>query len=698
MQSDRNNLGAGGDKAVANTYKDVALSVSEDELPSWNKSAVAGLGTLVLLILQSPNRGKQLSAKTGLISAVLSGLLYHVYPRLRLWFALRSRAAALKVLAKKARERRDARREKFKITVLMKDAEVEARICSLTARQLLNSMRSGEYSCEQVVTAFCSRALRTTLITNNVTVEPYDNAIHQAREVDKMRAKPGHDVAKEPPLLGLPFSVKDHMDVAGFDSTAGAAVKTFCPASKDSALVALLKRAGAIPFAKTNIPQSLMINESVNNIYGRALNPWNLERTVGGSSGGEGGLIGADASPFGIGSDIGGSIRGPAIYCGITGLKTSPGRLSKVGCSGARWKGRDGQEAIKSVVGPMGRTVDDLVLMMKAWLVQAQRDEFDFSVEPKPQFDDSEFTSKRKLRVGFVDYDDFFPPCASSQRAVREAVEILRSQGHEIIHLNTANSVESDKPYGTQLSPETDPELHPDNPALPGIGDICGLYFRLIGADGQMRTMRKGIQGEAMMQEYLFQYRASSLIPDWLRPGLAWILRSLKGERFVRSAILAPRSHTTGYQYWETIADRVAYRKRFDDVWRAHSLDVLISIGMPYPAHKHSQFSKVIGGNSWMFWANCLEYCSGSVPVSVVTPEEAKGAYDAGKWKGDAWANATNDTIQGSEGLPVGCQILAPPGKEELVLRVMQEVESGACFREKYAPMGMGKSVPTARL
>ena len=261
--------------------------------------------------------------------------------------------------------------------------------------------------------------------------------------------------------------------------------------------------------------------------------------------------------------------------------------------------------------------------------------------------------------------------------------------GHHVVP-RTANGDGANQPYGVSLSPETDPALHPDDAALPGGGDILGLYARQIGADGQMRTMRKGIQGEALMPEYQFQYRMSSLIPDWLRPGLAWALRGVFGERYTRLGILTPRSHTTGYQLWESVADRVAYRDRFDAVWRARKLDALVSIGMPYPAHKHSMFSKVIAGNSWMMWANCLEYVSGAVPVSVVTEQEANDfdSYDSGPYKGDPWDKAVR-VAAGSAGLPVGCQILAPPGKEELVLRVMRRWRRAPTFAN-HAPKGMG--------
>ncbi len=681
---------------------------AEDALPTWPSALAAALAALAAARAAGVDPGGAaargvlgpaaraaalLGLPPGTAALAALALLWWLAPRLRARLAARARRAGLAALARKARARRDDRRARLRPGLLMDDPAAEAAVCARTAAALLAAMRGGELTCEQVVRAFCSRALRTTAVTNNVTSEAYDEAMDAARAVDARRARPGHDVSAEPPLLGLPFSVKDHMDLRGFDSTAGAAVKTFCPAAKDSALVALLRRAGAIPFVKTNVPQSLMINESVNNVFGRSLNPWNLARTVGGSSGGEGGLIGADASPCGIGSDIGGSIRTPCLYNGICGLKTSPGRLTKVGNSGARWRGRNGQEAVKSVVGPMGREVNDLVLLMRAWLVPAQRDEFDFDLrEVAPRFDEAEYASTRALRIGVVENDEFFPACASSRRAVREAADALRAQGHDVVVLRTANSEGAARPYGTRLSPETNPDgggRGEDGPALPGIGDIFGLYARLIQADGGMQAMRGGIEGEALMPEYQFQYRMSTLIPDWLRPAVARVLRGVAGERFTRLGVLTPRSTTSGWQYWESIADRVKYRARFDAVWRAHELDALVTVGMPYPAHKHSMFSKVIAGNAWMFWANCLEYVSGVVPVSVVTAEEEGYGYDAGRHKGDPWAKAAAETMKGSAGLPVGVQILAPPGKEELVLRVMGEVERAVRFREQHAPQGI---------
>lgn len=101
----------------------------------------------------------------------------------------------------------------------------------------------------------------------------------------------------------------------------------------------LLRDAGAIPFVRSNVPQALMLPETDNNVWGRTSNPWDVSRSVGGSSGGEGGLIAFGASPLGIGTDIGGSIRNPAHVCGIVGLKPTPHRISHQGvyCVTGSW-------------------------------------------------------------------------------------------------------------------------------------------------------------------------------------------------------------------------------------------------------------------------------------------------------------------------------------------------------------------------
>src|ERR1039458_888678 len=163
------------------------------------------------------------------------------------------------------------------------------------------------------------------------------------------------------PLHGVPFSTKDSMELAGTVCTAGTVGRSGAAAStEDAALVARLRRAGGIPIAKTNLPDLLFAFESDNLLFGRTNNPYDLSRTSGGSSGGEAALIAACGSPLGLGSDAAGSVRLPAAFCGIAGIKPTSGRLPRTG----HFPPAGGWIEALWQIGPMARHVEDLCTMM----------------------------------------------------------------------------------------------------------------------------------------------------------------------------------------------------------------------------------------------------------------------------------------------------------------------------------------------
>src|SRR5438445_557141 len=133
------------------------------------------------------------------------------------------------------------------------------------------------------------------------------------------------------PLYGVPVTVKDSFDIAGLPTRCGSRLRSPTPAAQDSTVVARLRAAGATILGKTNTPELLASYETDNYITGRSNNPWDVERTPGGSSGGEAAAIASCCSPGGVGSDGGGSIRVPAHFCGLAGLKPTPGRISMIG-------------------------------------------------------------------------------------------------------------------------------------------------------------------------------------------------------------------------------------------------------------------------------------------------------------------------------------------------------------------------------
>jgi Asp-tRNA(Asn)/Glu-tRNA(Gln) amidotransferase A subunit family amidase len=234
-------------------------------------------------------------------------------------------------------------------------------VVQLSAVGLLDMIRLGHLSCVYVMRCFIARAMAAGGALGCNAGENFEAALAEAVEADRDRAAG----RLRGPLHGLPVSIKDQFDMAGFDSTLGLACRVGSPAREDAVLVRALRAAGAIPFVRTAVPQLLMAPETFS-FWGVALNPWDLNRTAGGSSGGEAALLAARGSPVGIGTDVAGSIRIPAAYCGVCGFKPTNGRLSMRGVAVARRERANGQKEIIPSAGPMGRCVADLELVMRA--------------------------------------------------------------------------------------------------------------------------------------------------------------------------------------------------------------------------------------------------------------------------------------------------------------------------------------------
>ena len=163
------------------------------------------------------------------------------------------------------------------------------------------------------------------------------------------------------PLCGVPFSIKDSIEIAGSVCTAGTVGRRdAAPSTEDATLVARLRQAGAIPIARTNLPDLLFAFESDNLMFGATCNPYDSGRTSGGSSGGEAALIASCGSPFGLGSDAAGSVRLPAAFCGIATIKPTSGRLPRTG----HFPPAGGWIEALWQIGPMARYVEDLCTVM----------------------------------------------------------------------------------------------------------------------------------------------------------------------------------------------------------------------------------------------------------------------------------------------------------------------------------------------
>lgn len=233
------------------------------------------------------------------------------------------------------------------------------------------------------------------------------------------------------PLHGVPISIKSSIDVAGLPCECGSFLRKGNIPSEDAPLVKRLRAAGAIILGNTNVPEFLMAYETNNLLYGRTNNPWDLSRTPGGSSGGEAAAIAAGCAAGGVGSDGGGSIRIPAHYSGICGLKPTPGRIPSTG----HFPASAGPFAQLGVVGPMARTIRDVERLFE---VMAGPDPGDPASAPVPlrRWSEEEI---RKLGVAYFVDDDATPVTSETAAAVRAAAEALRAEGFHVAEWRPQN-------------------------------------------------------------------------------------------------------------------------------------------------------------------------------------------------------------------------------------------------------------------
>ena len=226
------------------------------------------------------------------------------------------------------------------------------------------------------------------------------------------------------PLHGVPISIKSSIDVAGFPCECGTRLRKGNIPAVDAPLVARLRKAGAVILGNTNVPEFLMAYETDNLLYGRTNSPWDTARTPGGSSGGEAAAIAAGCSAGGVGSDGGGSIRIPAHFSGICGLKPTPGRVPSTG----HYPGSAGPFSFLGVIGPMARTIGGVTRLFE---VMAGADIGDPAAAPVPlrRPDEEEI---RKLRVAYFEDDGVTPVTLETAAAVGRAAEALRSEGFQV--------------------------------------------------------------------------------------------------------------------------------------------------------------------------------------------------------------------------------------------------------------------------
>lgn len=435
-------------------------------------------------------------------------------------------------------------------------APEDALILNTDPIDLLSYMACAKLSAVTVAGAYLRAAVIAQILTNCVTELLPKEALATAEKLDDYLKAHGKPMG---PLHGLPVSIKEMVGLKGKNCHFGVSAKIDNVLPDDATIVKVLYAAGANPHCRTTGPQFLMSLESESPLHGLTYNPHNRELTSGGSSSGEGAIIGLGASVLGLGTDIGGSIRGPAACSGIYGFRPSAGRVPIAGCDHPM----HGNDSIDGVIGPMTSSSKLLELFMKVmsdaetWRYDPVTERSVWNVDP---------FYKKKLRVGYYADDGYVTPHPPVLRAVNEYIEKIR-----------------------HASLDVEVELVPFKPYSPADNwrIITSLYF----PDGG----------------------------NWLREQLDRVGEPDTEHMKMIAFENANCRHVSIDELWKLHDERDSFKWNLRREWNEAGLDLLIAPALPGAAFRFGT-SNYWGYTS--YW-NLVDYASLSIPFSSVLPSDA---------------------------------------------------------------------------
>ncbi|KDQ63721.1 hypothetical protein JAAARDRAFT_120627 [Jaapia argillacea MUCL 33604] len=484
---------------------------------------------------------------------------------------------------------------------------------------LLSNVASSKWTSLDVTRAFCKRAAIAHQLTNCLTEIFFEPALESAAKLDDHLKRTGTPLG---PLHGLPVSLKDQYCVKGVETSMGYASWLGVIAEDDAAMVKILRDSGAIPYVRTNVPQTLMWTETHNNVFGRTVNPYNRSLTPGGSSGGEAALLAMRGSILGIGTDVGGSSRVPAHFCGIYGFKPSYHRLPTAGMVNSL----EGQDSIATCVGPLSTSLSGIKVLMKASL-----DSRPWNLDPyvirKPWDEDAyalkEHGEGKSLCFGIMYDDETLEPHPPVKRALEMTKKAVEAAGHSVIEW---------KPYKNA-------EIYAVTRSI-WLADGGADYKSAISASGE--PMINSMKPDADPSE----------VPYFRKP----------------------REPLSAYQLWQLHAKKRQLRKDHLDRWQATAsqtgtgrpIDALICPVAPYVAVPHGQTRSAVYTLIW----NALDYPALVLPVTTVDPSlDVKPPMHEYRNCADQCLYKLYDP-EVFKGAPVGVQLVTQTQEEEALLAI----------------------------
>ncbi|KAJ7121254.1 amidase [Mycena crocata] len=522
-----------------------------------------------------------------------------------------------------------------------------------TAHEIVANIERGVWTASQVLEAFIAQSLIAQSATNCVTEVLFEHARKRARDLDTEFGKTGRLTG---PLHGVPISVKDQYNIEGYDTTIGFTACANKPVDFTADFVQSMLDAGAVPFLKTNVPQTMYAYECSNPLWGRTSNPYNNNYSSGGSSGGEACMLALDAAVIGLGSDIGGSLRIPASYCGIYSLKPGFGRISDYGAM----ESFPGFEGIKSCGGPMARCVGDVELACRVSF-GARGVYGDF---PPVPFRD--VTLPKKLRFGYYYLSDgIIKASPASSRAVKETIAALKAAGHECIELDQ------------NLTPE-----------------IMKIYLSLTSADGY-KTLLKGV-GSDPLDESLSVLTMGPKVPQFIRSMAAGAIDNYVGDK-VMSDILRLSGTRSVQDFHAAVVRRNEMKQRFyRQFWEKYDLDGIITYvhATPQTLHGGSKMLSMLSSNTLTY--NLVDSPVGVVPVTRVnaatdglTDEWTKGpGHGSSMCESELYTKGVTPLYDpvAMHGMPIGVQIVGKLWEDEKVLAMMRVVDDALGKERGFGP------------
>lgn len=507
-------------------------------------------------------------------------------------------------------------------------------ILSLNFFELRNELQSDCLTAVEVLDAFVWKAEQVQKEINCV-IDFLDESFEQAKNLDtKWKSVPG-----KPPLFGMPFSVKGNFHVKGYDCTIGLAKFLNNPAKNDCMLVSFLRSQGAIPFVMTTVPQGLLSFSCCSSLYGVTANPHSHSRTPGGSSGGECALLMAGGSTFGIGSDLAGSLRIPASFCGAVALKLTEGRLKTKytvnGCTG--------RNRLSLGYGFFTRTAHEQVFLLKILLGSAEYREM-VPYQPNFPLDEKKLSvaNNRPLRIGYFINDGFMKPVPGCSRVVEQTVEKLKLVGHELVLFH-----------------------------LPDPKQAARLFYCGILPYGRQQLLQ--VYANEVVPPFLHTFVFLLKVPLFVCSIVSSILSFISTPLSVVSGSYVRNLRDLQITHMQTDE----YAEKFIEQWKSLELDALICPAFAVPAVPHAYPSRLGTCAFATGLFNLLDFPAGVVPTGTVTLEDDRLLADESSWPTgfDLALKMLRNAARDSAGLPLAVQVVTLPMEEEKCLSVMKEVD-----------------------